>query len=170
MRLFARWRFWIAAGAVVLLDQWTKHLAQTWLAEHGPVTLIPGGLFLRLVHNRGVAFGQLANGGPLLVVAAAVAVVCIVVYRHRLLQAGGTLHPLLSLGLALPLGGAIGNMIDRIRWGQVTDFIDLGWFPVFNVADSAITVGAVCLFSYFFFIHRTPEPEPAPAQEQACTE
>ena len=66
-----------------------------------------------------------------------------------------------------PCSGAVGNMLDRIRWGQVTDFIDLGWFPVFNVADSAITVGAVCLFSYFFFVHR-PEEAAAPAPEGAA--
>jgi signal peptidase II len=150
-----RYGFWIVAVAVVLLDQWTKHLARTLLVE--PVTLIPGGLWLRLVHNRGVAFGQLPNAGPILIIAAAVAILCILAYRQRLLKAGETLHPLLVLGLALPLGGAIGNVIDRVRWGQVTDFIDLGWFPVFNAADTAITLGAVSLMAYFFFVNRGEE-------------
>src|SRR4051794_29011622 len=153
-----RHRFWIIAAAVVLLDQWTKHLAQTWLGPPGPVTLIPGALFLRLVHNRGVAFGQFANGGPLLVFAAIAAVAAILAYRRRLLRSGSPIHPLLTLGLALPLGGAVGNMLDRLRWGQVTDFIDLGWFPVFNVADSAITLGAAALFAYYFLAH-APAPE-----------
>jgi signal peptidase II len=155
--------FWIAAAAVVLADQWTKHLARTFLTE--PVTLIPGGLFLRLVHNPGVAFGQLPNAGPLLIVAAGGAMVFIVLYRRRLRASGRPIHPLLELGLALPLGGAIGNVIDRVRWGEVTDFIDLGWFPVFNVADTAITLGAVSLFVYFLFLKGHADPEegtPAP--------
>jgi signal peptidase II len=153
-----RYGFWIIAALVVLLDQWTKHLALTMLPLHGPsVPVIPGVVALTRVHNSGVAFGQLRGAGPLLVMAALVAAVCILVYRARLLRNGGV-HPLLAVGLALPLGGALGNMIDRIRLGTVVDFIDLGWWPVFNVADSAITIGAIALLIYFLFIQR-PEAE-----------
>lgn len=155
-----RYGFWIVVAAVVLVDQWTKHLARTLLTD--AVTLIPGGLWLRLVHNRGVAFGQLPNAGPLLIIAAGVAIFCILIYHQRLVKSGQTLHPLLVLGLSLPLGGAVGNVIDRVRWGQVTDFIDLGWFPVFNAADTAITLGAVSLMVYFFFVSR-PEEHGRPA-------
>ncbi|HTE19221.1 MAG TPA: signal peptidase II, partial [Armatimonadota bacterium] len=141
-----RSRFWLLAAVVVLLDQWTKHLVERFLPLDGiPVPLLPGVVWLAHVHNPGMAFGQLRGAGPLLIVAAVAAVVFIVVYRARLLRGGERMHPVLAVGLALPLGGAVGNMLDRIRLGKVVDFIYLGWFPVFNVADSAITVGAVAL-------------------------
>lgn len=164
-----RYGFWIIAVLVVALDQWTKYLVQANLPLNGPSTpVIPGALWLTHVHNPGVAFGQFAGGGPLLIFTAAVAAVAIIVYHQRLLARQGSLHPVLVFGLALPLGGAVGNMIDRIRLGVVVDFLDLGWWPVFNVADSAITVGAGCLIAYFLFIQRDGEEtpvEPAPRPE-----
>lgn len=151
--------FWILACGVVILDQWTKHLVLASLPLNGPSTpLIAGVVSLTHVHNDGVAFGQLRGGGPLLVIAAGLAVLSIVYYRVRLLRAGGGMHPLLTVGLALPLGGAVGNMLDRIRIGKVVDFIDLGWWPIFNAADSAITIGAAALVSYFLFIHPSEQP------------
>ena len=170
-----RSRFWLLAAVVVLLDQWTKHLVERYLPLDGaPVPLVPGAVWLAHVHNPGMAFGQLRGAGPLLIVAAVAAVACIVLYRARLLHRGEPLHPLLVLGLSLPLGGAVGNMLDRIRLGKVVDFISLGWFPVFNVADSAITVGAVALVVYFLFLCPAPQSHPEvrtsprePGQEQA---
>jgi signal peptidase II len=159
-----RYGFWAVAALVVGLDQWTKSLVLTHVALNSqPQPLIPGFLYLTHVHNTGVAFGQFSNGGIMLVLAAAVAAVAIVSYRARLIREQGPLHPLLWVGLALPLGGAIGNMIDRVRLGQVVDFLDLRWWPVFNVADSGITVGAVLLMIYFLFLN-APVPTPQPAQ------
>lgn len=161
-----RYGFWIAAVLIVALDQWTKFLVQASLPLGGaPRPLIPGFLYLTHVHNTGVAFGQFAGAGAVLILAAAVAVVAILVYRARLLREQGSLHPVLWLGLALPLGGAVGNMLDRIRIGRVVDFLDLGWFPVFNIADSGITVGAALLMIYFLLIHRS-ERETAEEREQ----
>ncbi len=164
-----RYWFWVIAAAVVAADQATKAQVQAHLPLNGPSTpVIPGVLWLTYVLNPGVAFGQLSGGGPLLIGIAAVAAAGIIVYRARLLRRGERLHPLLLLGLALPLGGAVGNMIDRLRVGRVIDFLDLGWFPVFNVADCGITVGAVCLAAYFLLVHRdTPEPAPAPLEPGA---
>jgi signal peptidase II len=165
-----RYGFWIVAAVVVALDQWTKFLVQANLPLGAyPRPLIPGFLYLSHVHNTGVAFGQFSGAGVVLILAAAAAVVAIVLYRSRLLREHGALHPLLWIGLALPLGGAIGNMIDRMRIGRVVDFLDLRWFPVFNVADSGITVGAVLLMIYFLFVNReaperTLSPEPEAAQ------
>ena len=145
--------FWIMAALVVLLDQWTKSLVQASLPLNGaPLPLIPGVVSLTHVHNPGVAFGQFPAGGPFLILAAVVAMGAILVYRARLLRGGEPLHPLLTLGLALPFGGAVGNVIDRVRIGKVVDFIDFGWWPVFNVADSAITLGALSLVTYFLLI------------------
>lgn len=151
-----RYAYWLIATLVVVLDQWTKHLVQASLPVHVPVPIIPGVVALTHTYNRGVAFGQFAGGGPLILIALALAAVAgIIVYRARLLRAGTPLHPVLLLGLALPTGGALGNVIDRIRIGQVVDFIDFGWWPIFNVADSAITLGAVALVVYFTFINGT---------------
>jgi len=157
-----RYAFWAIGLLVIILDQWTKHLVQTSLPVHSPVPVIPGFLWFTHTYNPGVAFGKFPQGGPLLVVAALGAAVGIIVYRARLLRMGIRIHPLLQLGLALPMGGALGNVIDRVRLGEVIDFIDLGWWPIFNVADSAITLGALALMCYFTFVNQA---EPAPAAE-----
>jgi signal peptidase II len=152
--------FWWVAAAVVVLDQFTKYLVQAALPLYGPSVPVFPGVFLTHVQNSGVAFGQFHNAGPVLVVAAAVAAASIVGYRAHLLRRGARLHPLLILGLALPLGGAVGNLIDRVRLGQVVDFVDLRWWPIFNLADSAITLGALSLVMFFLLVNR---PEEAPA-------
>lgn len=154
-----RYAFWLIGLLVVVLDQWTKHLVQTTLPVHTAVPVIPGLLWFTHTYNPGVAFGQFPQGGPLLIAAAIGAAVGIIFYRAHLLRLGIRLHPLLILGLALPMGGAVGNVIDRIRVGKVIDFIDLGWWPIFNVADSAITLGALALVCYFTFVNQTtPTP------------
>jgi signal peptidase II len=152
-----RWGFWLVAPAVVLLDQWTKHLVQAQMSLHESIPVIPGALSFTYAHNTGVAFGQLQGAGPVLIVLALAAVAAILWYQVRLRRTGQPVHPLLAIGLALPLGGAIGNLIDRIRYGYVVDFIDLGWWPIFNVADSAITIGAACVVLYFTFVQRADE-------------
>lgn len=159
--------FWIIAVLVVVLDQWAKHGVETWLAARGSVTVLPGLLSFTHVYNTGMAFGQLRGAGPLLALAGLAATVGILVYRSRILATGERIHPLLTFGLALPFGGAIGNMVDRIRLGKVIDFIDVNpWFhfPVFNIADSAITVGAICLIAYFLFVQPPLETTEAPAE------
>lgn len=162
--------FWIIAVLVVGIDQWTKYLAETWLAPRGTVSVLPGFLSFTHVYNTGMAFGQLRGAGPLLALAGLAAVAGILMYRFRLLQAGEPVHPLLILGLALPFGGAVGNMLDRLRLGKVIDFIDINdWFqwPVFNIADSAITVGAVCLMVYFLFLQPAEDPAAAETAQRA---
>lgn len=166
--------FWMISAGVVLLDQATKFLAEALLPAYGtPLPVIPGLVFLTRVYNPGVAFGKLSEAGPLLVVAAAAAMAGIVLFRARLIAARGPLHPLLMLGLSLPLGGAAGNLIDRLRLGRVVDFIDLRWFPVFNVADTAITLGAVALVAYFGFLAPPQDEQPSPAprdrEGEACS-
>jgi signal peptidase II len=155
------------AAAVVLLDQVSKWLIQARIPLEGaPVPVIPGYLWLHHVHNNGSAFGQFRGTGPLLIAAAVIASVCIIVYRARLKRRLEPVPRLLSLGLALALGGAIGNMVDRVRLGEVVDFLDLGWFPVFNLADTAITLGALALIVHFFFAPAEPEKEDAAATIQ----
>jgi signal peptidase II len=161
--------FWVIAAAVIVLDQWTKHVVQVSLPLNGPSTpVVPGLLYLTYVHNLGSAFGQLQGSGPLLVIAALVAVFGILSYRARLLRKSAPPHPLLVWGLALPLGGAIGNMLDRAFLGHVVDFLDLRVWPIFNVADSAISLGACALALFFLVVSKPAEPAPeraAPTRE-----
>ncbi len=137
----------LIAVAVFALDQWTKVLAVQYLAQ-APVHLT-GFLNLVLVYNRGAAFGFLSNADGwqnAFFIAVAVAIVAaIIVFLAR----GGRRDRLTAIALMLILGGAAGNLADRVRLGEVVDFIDFHigawhWYT-FNLADSAITVGAVLL-------------------------
>lgn len=133
---------------VVVLDQLTKWAALTYLVRHAEVAVTPL-LNLTLVFNRGAAFGFLndadgwQNAFFILVAGVACAVIVFLLYR---LQPG---NRLVGVALALILGGAVGNLIDRLLHGYVIDFIDVyygSWhWPAFNIADSAITIGAVLL-------------------------
>ena len=127
------------AAAVVALDQLTKGLVRGSL-ELGEGTQLVAGIRLVNVRNSGVAFGFLADGGALLVVGAALALLALVVFfvTH-------TGRSLVWLPTGLLLGGATGNLIDRAREGSVTDFVKLPHFPAFNVADMAITFGVLVL-------------------------
>lgn len=131
-------------AAVVLLDQITKTLAVDHLAD-GPAEIIGTDVQLRLSHNPGGAFSLFQGFTPLLaILAAVIAVVLVRAVRH----ADDTLS---IVALALVLGGALGNLVDRVfrspgfLEGEVVDFISVGSFPTFNVADSAITIGAILL-------------------------
>jgi signal peptidase II len=139
-----RW-LWLAA-LVIVLDQVTKHLIMDAFAEFEAVELLPVLELMRL-HNEGVAF-SFFDGGPdwqrWAFIALNVGVsIGIVVWLRRLPATG---QALLAAALALVLGGALGNAIDRALWGHVVDFIRVHYedwyFPAFNVADSAITIGA----------------------------
>ncbi len=145
------------AGVLVALDQWTKHWASLNLVWREPVHVVGDLVRLTYARNSGIAFSLLAGHGlPLYVfsIIAAVAVVALFA-RHSHLSLAR------QLSLALILGGAIGNLIDRVRTGQVVDFILLSWgrheFPVFNVADMAVTCGVV-----LFALVWTREPAAAP--------
>jgi len=133
--------------AVLALDQFTKLLVLTSLLPGRPVPLVEGLLDFTLVLNPGLAFGIFAATPPgwrwLVALLSLSALWVLAVFSTRLLPAGGVPA---ALGLGLIFGGAVGNLIDRGRFGAVVDFIDLHWkgyhWPAFNVADSAITVGA----------------------------
>ena len=140
----SRW-FWLAV-VVLLLDQATKQLALARLALHEPVVLLPF-LNLTLVYNKGAAFGFLSSASgwqnAFFIVVALVA--CgVILYLLR-----QTRDRLFAAALMLVLGGAIGNLVDRIIYGHVVDFIDVYYqtwhWPAFNVADSAITIGAILI-------------------------
>jgi signal peptidase II len=143
-----RWPWWIGGGAaaIVLLDWLTKAWVRSSVELHTSVPVIEG--WLHLVHRRnvGIAFGMLGGGeaGPGRTIALAVVAILAVFLLLRL--AGEATDRLVRMAVALMLGGAIGNLGDRILDGGVTDFIAVRYFPyIFNVADAAITVGAILL-------------------------
>jgi signal peptidase II len=142
-RELAAWLYGVAAGTY-LLDRLTKVLAERRLAGRPPLDLIPGVLSLTYTTNSGGAFG-LARSAPLVFAGATVVVAGVIVVASRRL----TRLPV-AIALGLILGGALGNLTDRVIHGSglsggVTDFVDLHVWPVFNLADSAIVVGAVVL-------------------------
>lgn len=138
---------WIAI-VVLILDQSTKFIAADYLASHGEMKLAAF-LSFTLVHNTGAAFGILSSAGGwqniFFIAIASIACLVILWMLWRLDEK----NTLLALGLTLILGGAAGNLIDRLVHGYVIDFIDVyyrSWhWPAFNVADSAITLGAFLL-------------------------
>ena len=147
------------AAAVVALDQIAKHLARTLLTRGSPVEVIPGFFNLTLVFNQGAAWGMLA-GFRYGFIALAFAMLALVVFRHDAIFGKGRLGAVSS---TLLCGGIVGNLIDRIATGRVTDFLDF-WhgsyhFPCFNVADSAISVGIALFFVASFAVRPTRESE-----------
>jgi signal peptidase II len=139
--------YYLISLVVVVLDQWTKKLAVSELADG--FVKVTDFFSLVLAYNKGAAFSFLSDAGGwqrwfFTVIAAAVSAV-LVVWIYRLKQH----EKLLAIALALVLGGAIGNLYDRVMLGHVVDFILVhyqdNYFPAFNIADSAISVGAVLL-------------------------
>jgi signal peptidase II len=154
----------VIALVIVVVDQLTKWAIVEWVPLYDRVPL---NSFINLTHqkNSGAAFSFLANAGGwqrwFFVTLATVVSGVIAVWIWRIRKEG---QVLLSIGLALVLGGAVGNLIDRVRLGHVTDFIQVwfgGWaFPSFNVADAGITVGAAALIiDALFFSGRQAAPK-----------
>ncbi len=133
--------FLALAAAIIAGDLVTKWIIRTRL-DRGDAWPDPD-WNVRIVHysNTGAAFGILEGAGPLLIVAAVVGIALILLYLFN----PGIASPLVRVGLSLMLGGAIGNLVDRVGDGEVTDFIKFPEWPSFNVADSAITIGVVIL-------------------------
>lgn len=142
-----RWKAYAAAGAVLALDRFTKWLIESHVSFLDSYSVIPG--FFEIVHsqNRGVAFGMFNDSNSewrtLLLVLGSVAAIVVI---GAMLWKAERLDRKTMWGCALILGGAAGNLLDRLLWGQVTDFLlfhvgEYQW-PTFNVADSAIVIGS----------------------------
>jgi len=127
---------------ILFLDRLTKFLATKNLLLNQSVPIIKGVLHLTLIHNRGAAFGILKNQAPLFIFTSTLAIVLI---YYSLKDTGHKKPHIYNLSLSFVLAGALGNLIDRLFLGYVIDFLDFRIWPVFNVADSAITVGAILL-------------------------
>jgi len=155
-KLFQRyWLIVAMALVIVALDQWTKSLVRaniplggTWLPD-GWEALAP---YARIVHwyNTGAAFGMFKEGSMVFTVLAFIVIGLILYYFPHVESADWPLR----LAMILQLGGATGNLVDRLTIGHVTDFISIGTFAVFNVADASISVGAVILFFGVWYMER----------------
>ncbi|MFZ9706406.1 MAG: signal peptidase II [Ilumatobacteraceae bacterium] len=137
-------RLWSLVAIIVVVDQLTKHWALNRLSGGRTIDIV-GSLRFNLAFNKGMAFSQATGAGPVIGALAFVIVIVVVLWIRR--SATG----LAAFAAGLIVGGAVGNLIDRLfrndAWlrGAVVDFIDLQWFPVFNVADSCITIGAILM-------------------------
>lgn len=150
-----RVRFLALSALIVALDQWTKLWIEATLELHERLPVLPGFFDLVHVQNTGIAFGLFPAGrelgGTLVLTALGLAALAVVsIYFRRTSER----EPLLLLSLSLVLGGAVGNLVDRILLRAVTDFLDVyvgsyHW-PAFNVADSGVTVGIVLMLAHSF--------------------
>ncbi len=158
---------WSAAiiGAVLVLDQITKHFVQKYIRMHDLIVVIPGFFNLTHVRNKGAAFSILSNLPDLWrgaffisVTVIAVAVIAVLIRKNE--------DRLLVVAFSLIIAGAIGNLIDRIRYGEVIDFIQWyikSWYwPSFNVADSAISTGVALLAIDMLFFQKKEAVNPKP--------
>lgn len=137
----------LTAAAIFILDRITKYMAVDHLAEGRSLKVVPNIFHLTLVRNPGAAFGLLRGATTLFIALSVLIAVFIVIYAFR----RKTDDAMMSTALGLILGGAGGNLLDRIRLGYVIDFLDFRIWPVFNVADSAITIGAMILVLRILF-------------------
>jgi signal peptidase II len=156
------------ASIIVLLDQWTKHLVRTLIPfgkSWSPWTWLEP--YVRIVHwqNTGAAFGMFQRYGMVFTVLAFVVAIAILYYFPRVPRNEWAIR----LAMAMMLGGAVGNLIDRLIQGTVTDFVSLGTFAVFNVADACISVGTAILILAVWISERKQKKLAEVSQEQALT-
>jgi signal peptidase II len=154
------WGIFTIAAVIIALDQWTKWLVRTnipagqsWL----PDSLLWLSPYARIVHwyNKGAAFGIFQEGSMVFTVLAFIVSAAIIYYYPQVSSQDWPLR----LAMSMQLGGAIGNLIDRLTIGHVTDFISVGTFPVFNIADSSISVGCVVLLLGVWWQERRAKKE-----------
>lgn len=161
------WQIVVIAVVIVALDQWTKSLVRaniplggTWLPE-SMSWLSP---YARIVHwyNTGAAFGMFKDGSMVFTVLAFIVIGMILYYYPQVENADWSLR----IAMSMQLGGATGNLIDRLTIGHVTDFISIGNFAVFNIADASISTGAAVLFLGIILMERAERKKKREAAEQ----
>jgi signal peptidase II len=134
------------SSLIAFLDQITKWIVINFLDLHESVQVIPGIVSMTRIHNSGIAFGLFPGLSNLFMIITLVSML-VVVYFYLSVEPRGVL---LTVGCALILGGALGNLIDRFRFGYVVDFINFSFWPAFNIADSSVSIGVALLLVTFF--------------------
>lgn len=150
------WLFIATVLGIIGVDQASKALVRSWLGLNQARQLLDGILWLTHVENTGAAFGLFPQTKWLLIAVAA-GVLALIAYVAAFVRPENRWA---QLALALIAGGAAGNLIDRLARGTVTDFFDLGWFPVFNVADICLDVGVAILVWWLVFGQEHAEVQP----------
>jgi len=138
----------LTAGAA---DQLTKHIVTGHLALDDGIHVI-GPFWIHHVQNSGIAFGLFSSATAVVIVLTGIAVAWMLLFFFR----SGGRHPVLPVALGLVIGGSVSNLLDRVRLGYVTDFIDLRYWPAFNLADSFIVVGVAILLGTLLSAERMP--------------
>ncbi|MDZ7294234.1 MAG: signal peptidase II [candidate division KSB1 bacterium] len=158
------------AALVFVVDQATKAIARAWLPRERPIPIIGDLVRLTYVENPGIAFGIRVGGGPLFTALIALVSMMLLVYMLRSRSAGTTEQ----VALAITFGGALGNLTDRLLFGKVVDFIDVDFpdflmsrWPVFNVADAAVTIGILVLIALVLFDSSSHSPRKRTAEGPA---
>jgi signal peptidase II len=155
---------WLALAAIgfaaIAADQLTKYIVTSQLQLDEGLHVV-GPFWIHHVQNSGIAFGLFASATPIVTALTAVAVAWMLFFFAR----SGARHPILPVALGLLIGGSASNLIDRIRLGHVTDFIDLRFWPAFNLADTFIVLGVLVLLAALLLpqrshLRRQPVPEP----------
>jgi signal peptidase II len=139
------------AGAAIIADQLTKQIVVNQL-EIGESVHVVGPLSIGHVKNSGIAFGLFSSWASFVTLLTAIAVGWMLVYFAK----SGARHPVLPVALGLLIGGSLANLTDRIRLGHVTDFLDLRFWPAFNLADMFIVVGVAALLAALVAAERQP--------------
>jgi signal peptidase II len=145
----------VVVAAAVAADQLTKHIVSSELALDEQVRVL-GPFSIHHVQNSGIAFGLFASATAVVTLLTAVAVTWMLVFFAR----AGARHPVLPAALGLLIGGSVSNLVDRVRLGHVTDFLDFGWWPAFNLADTFIVVGVAILLLALVIADRRPKQPP----------
>ena len=157
--LGAGWWQWFGlaavAGAAIAGDQLTKQVVRGHLQLDESVKVF-GPLTIHRVQNSGIAFGLFGSATAIVTVLTALAVGWMIVFFAR----SGARHPVLPAALGLLIGGSVSNLVDRVRLGHVTDFIDLRWWPAFNLADSFIVIGVAVLLIALMAADAPPRKAP----------
>ena len=139
-------RHWLGLGtiavAAVVADQLTKQVVARALAINEEVQ-IAGPFSIHHVHNSGIAFGLFSSATSIVIALTGLAVLWMLLFFAR----AGARHPVLPVALGFVLGGSVSNLLDRVRLGHVTDFLDFRYWPAFNLADVFIVVGVATLFA-----------------------
>lgn len=160
-RLWSYLLLFTISALVLFLDQWTKNWVRANLSfGEGWTPFADLAPYLRILHwrNSGAAFGMFQQGGGIFTILAVFVAAMIIYYFPRIGRGDWALR----LAMGLQLGGALGNLVDRLQHGYVTDFVSVSTFPVFNVADSAITMGVVILL-LDMWLNGTDREEAEPA-------
>jgi signal peptidase II len=154
---------WVALAAIgfaaIAADQLTKYIVTSRLQLDDAVHVV-GPFWIHHVQNSGIAFGLFASATIVVILLTGIAVSAMLVFFGR----SGARHPILPVALGLVIGGSLSNLLDRVRLGYVTDFLDLRYWPAFNLADSFIVIGVLVLLAALVFAEREPR-RPRPVRD-----